>query len=65
MKKVTAIDMVELPEGVRISYTYSEISEDGEVISENNVRSYLIVKSDLQAHYDAIKADILARLSAQ
>lgn len=41
-------------EGKRISYTYTELNEQGDIISSNNKRNFIVVDEELEAHIDAI-----------
>lgn len=55
MKKLTSFTKFATAEGVRLAYTYSEINEEtGEVISQNNKGSRLVVNADLSAHLEAV-----------
>ena len=57
MKRITGIAIVELAEGTRIAYTFSEIDENGNVISSNNKRSYVCLKDDVMSSISIIKKD--------
>lgn len=41
-------------EGKRVSYTYSELNEQGDIISSNNKRNFIIVDPELETHVEAI-----------
>ena len=43
MKKVTSFTHLVTGEGDRIAYTYSEISETGELKSQNNKGNFIVV----------------------
>lgn len=55
MKVLTSFMSLSTGEGSRISYTYSEISEEGNVISQNNKGNFLVMGEEVQAHIDAIR----------
>ena len=48
MKKVTSFTHLVTGEGDRIAYTYSEISEDGELISQNNKGNFVVVGGEIK-----------------
>lgn len=54
IKKITSITAHVTGEGQRISFTYSVIDEDGNLISQNNRESFIVVDDGLQANIDAI-----------
>ena len=43
MKKVTSFTHLVTGEGDRIAYTFSEVSESGELISQNNKGNFVAV----------------------
>lgn len=51
MKTLTSFTKFNTAEGKRISYTYSEISDDGKLISQNNRENFIVVNEEL---YNAI-----------
>ena len=57
MKKVlTSFMNLSTGEGSRIAFTYSEVDEDtGNIISQNNKGNFLVMKTEVQGHLDAIK----------
>lgn len=54
MKKVTSFTHLVTGEGDRIAYTFSEVSENGELISQNNKGNFIAVAPELVAHINAI-----------
>lgn len=42
-------------EGERISFTYSEVAEDGTIISQNNKKNFLVLNKELKNHISEIK----------
>lgn len=55
MKRLTSFTKLLTGEGVRISYTYSEIDEHGNLLSQNNRENFVVVNDGLLAHIDAIE----------
>ena len=51
-KVVTSIHAMTAPEGVRVGYTYSEISEAGEILTRHNQGYFLAVN---KAELDAVR----------
>ena len=47
MNKVTNYNYQIVQEGTRISYTYSEINDDGDIISSNNKKSFIVTDEDI------------------
>lgn len=43
VKKVTSINLTNMPEGMRLSYTYSKFNAQGETISSNERGSFVIL----------------------
>lgn len=58
MKKVTSFTAHVTAEGQRISYTYSEIDETGNLKSQNNRENFIVMDADLMEHIEAINAYI-------
>ena len=54
MKKVTSFTHLVTGEGDRIAYTYSEISEDGELISQNHNGNFVVVGGEIKEAIDLI-----------
>ena len=54
MKKVTSFTHLRTGEGDRIAYTFSEISSDGAIISQNNNGNFVIIDDAIEAHVAAI-----------
>lgn len=48
MKKLTSFTCLRTGEGIRVSYTYSEVSDAGELISQNNRENFIVVDSSLE-----------------
>ena len=43
MKVLTSFIVLNTGEGERISFTYSEVAEDGTIISQNNKKNFLVL----------------------
>ncbi len=42
IKKVSNFNYQIVQEGTRLSYTYSELNKDGDIISSNNKKSFIV-----------------------
>lgn len=62
MKKVTSFTHLVTGEGDRIAYTYSEISEVGEIVSQNNKANFIVTDDDVKSAIDTINAYINNRM---
>ena len=62
MKKVTSFTHLVTEEGDRIAYTYSEISESGELVSQNNKGNFIIVDQSVKNAVDLVNQYINERL---
>lgn len=58
MKKLTSFTELTTGEGSRIAFTYSEIDELGNLMSQNNKGNFIILDAELKTHIDAIKTYI-------
>ena len=57
MKQLSSIMAMPIAGGTRISYTYNTIDEgNGEVVEANEVGTFFVTDSELQANVDAIMA---------
>lgn len=54
MKIVTSFTHLITGEGNRIAYTYSEVDEDGTLVSQNNRGNFVAVNEELVGHINAI-----------
>lgn len=61
MKKVTSFTHLVTGEGDRIAYTYSEISDTGELISQNNKGNFIIVDQSVKNAVDLVNQYINER----
>lgn len=62
MKRLTSFTAHVTAEGQRISYTYSEIDENGKLINQNVRENFIVVDKGLQNHIDAINNYIASKL---
>lgn len=58
MKKITSFTAHVTAEGQRISYTYSEIDENGNLKSQNNRENFIEMDERLMGHIEAINTYI-------
>ena len=62
MKKVTSFTHLVTGEGDRIAFTFSEISDTGELVSQNNKGNFIIIDSAIKSAVDTINQYITQRL---
>ena len=55
MMKLTSFSNFKSTEGDRISFTFSEIDEKGNIESRNNKGSFIVMDNTLVEHINAIK----------
>lgn len=58
---IKAFTVLKTAEGKRISYVYTEIDEDGNVIKENMNESFVVVNNELTDNVDSIFNFLLSR----
>lgn len=54
MKILTSYTKFTTGEGERVTFTYSEVSDKGELISQNNRGNFIAIDSELLEHLKAI-----------
>lgn len=55
MKQISGFYAISINGGTRVSYTYDEINDTtGELVSQNNKKSFYVVDSDMYEHINAI-----------
>ena len=54
IQKITSFTSHQTGEGTRLSATYSEISEEGQLIKSNERFNVIVVDEEMQAHVDAL-----------
>lgn len=62
MKKLTSVAVVTTAEGERVSYAYTELDSDGNITSQNNRASFVVLDDDLLAAISTLKSAVNARL---
>lgn len=55
MKKLTSFTHFKTGEGDRISFTYSEIKENGELLDQNNKGNFIVLDDEVQNQINAIE----------
>lgn len=64
MKKITSFTHFLTGEGNRISYSFSEISESGEIVKQNERGNFIVVDGELLNAIDKINAKIQEKLDS-
>lgn len=59
VKKVTSFTYLRTGEGYRIAYTFSEMDQNGNLISQNNKGNYVVVHTNITNAIDTIINDIV------
>lgn len=54
MKRLTSFTELTTGEGIRVAYTYSEIDNDGNLVSQNNKGNFIVVDDAIKEHIEAI-----------
>lgn len=62
MKKVTSFTHHKTAEGDRISFTFSEIDNSGNVVNQNQRENFVVVDPELISYINAINNHISQRL---
>lgn len=62
MKTVTSFTHHKTAEGDRISFTYSEIDDNGKILNQNQRENFVVVDLELISHINAINNHISQRL---
>lgn len=65
MKKITSFTHLKTGEGDRIAYTYSEISDLGEISSQNNKGGFVVTDTETQDAIETIINKIYSILEAK
>lgn len=55
INRLTGVALITTGEGERVSFTYSVLDSEGNVISANNKSSFVAMNEELQKHIAAIK----------
>ncbi len=59
MKQLNSFMVLTVGGGERVTFTYDEINDDGEPISQNNKANFYAVDATLKKHIDAIRTFII------
>jgi hypothetical protein len=62
---IKGFTMLKTAEGMRVSYVYSIIDQDGNVIKENVNESFVVMDDELKTNIDSIVLFIETRMSRQ
>lgn len=62
MKKLSAVAIVTIAEGERVSYTYMELDDSGNITSQNNRGSFVALDGEVLAAISTLKNAVNARL---
>ena len=62
MKKLSAVAIVTTAEGERVSYTYMELDDSGNITSQNNRGSFVGLDGEVLAAISTLKNAVNARL---
>lgn len=54
IKKITSFTSHKTAEGTRLSATYSEITESGQLVKSNERFNVIVVDDNIQSHIDAL-----------
>ena len=55
MKQLSSFMVINADGGDRVSYTYNEINDNGEIISQNNKKSFFAIDPTLTVYIDSIR----------
>ncbi len=64
MTKVTNFTYQIVQEGTRISYTYSELNKDGDIVSSNNKKSFIVTDDEMLVKLKEIKAYLESKIES-
>lgn len=62
MKILTGFAVIKDSVGHRVTYTYSNVDEQGTITSSNNKESFVVMDSEVQNLIEGIESKILERL---
>lgn len=61
MKQISGFSVIGINNGLRLTYTYDELNENGELVSQNNRKSLYIIDTGMKAHAESILASLDAK----
>lgn len=53
--KLTSFNYQIVQEGTRVSYSYSELNDDGDIVSSNNRKSFIVTDEEILSKLKEIK----------
>lgn len=62
IQKITSITSHKTGEGTRLSATYSEITEGGQLVKSNERFNVIVVDNEVQAHVDALETFLQGKI---
>ena len=62
MKKLSGVAVVTTAEGERVSYTYMELDDSGNITSQNNRGSFVALDAEVLAAISTLKTAVNERL---
>lgn len=62
IQKITSFTSHQTGEGTRLSATYSEITEDGQLVKSNERFNVIVVDEEVQAHVDALESFLQGKI---
>lgn len=62
MKKLSGVAVVTTAEGERVSYTYMELDDSGNITSQNNRGSFVVLDEEVLTAIATLKNAVNARL---
>ena len=64
MKKLTSITVLERAEGLTVSYTFSKISDEGQITERNMRRSYVVMDKEELELINKLKEKVNLKVQA-
>jgi len=65
VKKLTSVTVFSTGEGKRVSGTYSEITEDGDLVGNNNKFNFIALDQELLDHISAIEIAAQSKIGGE
>lgn len=62
IKKITSFTSHQTGEGTRLSATYSEITESGQLVKSNERFNVIVVDNEIQGHVDALNGFLQGKI---
>ncbi|WP_238907440.1 hypothetical protein [Clostridium sp. YIM B02506] len=64
MLKLTGVAIITTAEGKRITYSYSDVGEDGTIKASNIKRSFVAVDEEMKSIIDQLEAKVSNHMNA-